>query len=227
MMLVDEKSVLDTVQRVIFGRATLTFRRGRFSFRTNRRSLAVFACLALAVLTVVAVSVMTGTAAISLGDVVAIILGTSDNAAQTMVLLGWRLPRALIAVVCGIALALSGAVFQSLTKNPLGSPDVIGFSAGSYTGAVVVMLWLGSTAYYTIGLGTIFGGLATAAVVYFLAYRRDVQSFRLIIVGIGVSELLSSFNALLLIKVSPERAMLAASWSAGSLNSLGFEQFWP
>ena len=90
-------------------------------------------------------------------------------------------------------LALSGAVFQSLTRNPLGSPDIIGFSSGSYTGAIVVMLLLGSSRYLDIAAGALLGGCVTAAVVYLLAMRRGtVQSFRLIIMGIGVGAMLSS-----------------------------------
>ncbi|NEE07276.1 iron chelate uptake ABC transporter family permease subunit, partial [Streptomyces sp. SID7499] len=72
----------------------------------------------------------------------------------------WRLPRALLAVLLGAALAVSGAIFQSVTRNPLGSPDIVGFSSGSYTGALVVMLLTGG-GYYQVAAGSLAGGILT------------------------------------------------------------------
>ena len=178
-----------------------------------------------AILVVGAVSLSVGTMSIGLADVWAVLTGVGDR--RTMVLLEWRLPRLLFAVTCGLALGVSGALFQSLTRNPLGSPDIIGFSAGSYTGAVVVMLLIGSTSYATVAAGTPIGGTVTALGVYGLAYRRGLHSFRLIIVGIGLSAMLHSFNSLLLLRVSAEQAMAAAVWGAGSLADLGFKQLGP
>ena len=65
------------------------------------------------------------------------------TAKSELVVISWRLPRVLMAIVIGGALGISGAIFQSLTRNPLGSPDIIGFNAGAYTGALVSMLLLG------------------------------------------------------------------------------------
>ena len=146
---------------------------------------------------------------------------------------GWsssirRLPRVLFAITCGIALAISGAIFQSLTRNPLGSPDIIGFSTGSYTGVVVLTLWVGSTRYYDMAAAALVGGIITAAVVYLLAISRGkVQAFRLIIMGIGVGAILGSLTSALMLSVDVEAAMLTAVWAAGSLNSLGHAQLWP
>jgi iron complex transport system permease protein len=121
---------------------------------------------------------------------------------------------------------MSGAIFQSLTRNPLGSPDIIGFSAGSYTGALVVMLLL-SGGYYETAAGALNGGIITAMAVYLLAYRRGVQGFRLIIVGIGVAAMLSAFNTWMIREADLQVAMSAAIWGAGSLNGPGFEQLLP
>lgn len=90
-----------------------------------------------------------------------------------LVVVDWRLPRALLAALFGAALGLSGAIFQSLTRNALGSPDVIGFNMGSYTGVLVVML-AGGSGFLLIASGAVVGGLITAFLVYLLAYRRGV-----------------------------------------------------
>ena len=138
----------------------------------------------------------------------------------------WRLPRVLLALMLGAALGMSGAIFQSLTRNPLGSPDIIGFNSGAYTGALVVILLIGGT-YYEIAVGALVGGIATAAVVYLLAYKRGVQGFRLIIVGIAISAMLGSVNTWMILKAKLDDAMAAAVWGAGSLNGLGWTQVWP
>ncbi|MFD8960774.1 FecCD family ABC transporter permease, partial [Streptomyces anulatus] len=122
----------------------------------------------------------------------------------------------------GAALAMGGAVFQSLTRNPLGSPDVIGFTTGSYTGVVVTLL-AGASSYAALAAGALAGGLVTALAVYLLAFRRGVRGFRLIIVGIAVGALLSSVNTWFSVKADVDTALRAAVWGAGSLSAIG----WP
>lgn len=150
----------------------------------------------------------------------------SDQGFDTVVVTEWRLPRVLAAVVFGAALGVSGALFQSLTRNPLGSPDVIGFATGSFTGVLIFTILFGGSTLGTTG-GAIVGGLATAAIVYVLAYRRGVQGFRLIVVGIAVTAMLHSFNIWLLLQVQTEVAMAASIWAAGTLGLVGWSQLLP
>jgi iron complex transport system permease protein len=209
------------------GRPVAVWRpRAGSSLRVDRRTLAVCGVLIGILLVLAAVSLAVGTYQLSLGEVLGALTGGGDRRAHTLVV-EWRLPRLLFAIGCGIALAIAGAVFQSLTRNPLGSPDVIGLDAGSYTGAVIVTLIIGSTRYVDIALGSLVGGLLTAALVYVLAYRRGAQGFRLIIVGIAVAAMLSSFNSYLLMRSDPQTALIVASWGAGSLSSLGYAQLVP
>lgn len=88
-----------------------------------------------------------------------------------MVVVDWRLPRALAAVFFGAALALSGTVFQTITRNPLGSPDVIGLTTGAYTGALIVMTTGGSSGV-AVAIAAVLGGFATAALVAALVAGR-------------------------------------------------------
>lgn len=153
-------------------------------------------------------------------------LGGGGTALEREIVTEWRAPRVLAALVLGALLGASGAVFQSLTRNVLGSPDIIGFNTGSYTGALVVMLLIGGGGFAT-SAGALVGGIATAVVVYFLAYRAGVEGFRLVIVGIGVSAMLAAVNTWLIMRADLESAMVAATWGAGSLNGIDWAEVGP
>ncbi|WP_435748431.1 FecCD family ABC transporter permease [Microbacterium sp. PMB16] len=140
-----------------------------------------------------------------------------------MVVIDWRLPRALAAVFFGAALALSGTVFQTITRNPLGSPDVIGLTTGAYTGALIVMTTGGSSGV-GVAIAAVLGGFATAALVAALVAGRGALGYRIVIVGIGVSAILAAVNAWMLLRARLEVAISAAIWGAGSLNGVGWEQ---
>lgn len=217
----------DIARRIGFGRAVIRIRcfGERFTGLIDLRTLAVSLVILIMVLGLVALSLMSGTYAVSFTQMFDAIAGRGD-AVVRMVVLEWRFPRIVFAFLLGGALGLSGAIFQSLTRNPLGSPDIIGFSSGSYTGALVAIL-LHSGGYYETAAASLVGGILTASAVYMLAYRRGVQGFRLIIVGIGVSAILGAFNAWMIRQAGLQVAMGAAMWGAGSLNGLGMEQLWP
>lgn len=200
--------------------------RPAISLRIDRRAAVAGLVIFALVIGVGIYTLSTGASATPIRDVFSALWGHGDERTR-MLVVEWRLPRLLFAVFCGVALGMSGALFQSLTRNPLGSPDVIGFSAGSYTGALIVMLVAGSVAYRDIAAGALVGGILTAALVYGLSYRGGVEGFRLIIMGIGVSAVLGSVNSYLMLKADLPDAMVAAAWGAGSLNGLGFDQFWP
>lgn len=147
-----------------------------------------------------------------------VLTGGGDEA-NRLVVLQWRLPRIVTALVAGAALGVAGALVQTITRNPLGSPDVIGFSAGSYFGVLLVVMALhGSPA--ARGIGALVGGLLAAALVWVLAWRRGVTGFRLIIVGIGVSTMLTGITSWLTLVSSQEEFKAFVYWGAGSLDSL-------
>lgn len=136
-----------------------------------------------------------------------------------LIVIDWRLPRVLTALLIGAALGISGAIFQSLLRNPLGSPDILGFNTGAYTG-VLVALVLFNQSMGSMTAAAVVGGIATALLVWLLAWRNGVDTFRLIIVGIGIRALLMAFNSWLVISASLDAALSAGLWSAGSLNGL-------
>lgn len=187
--------------------------------RRARRRLVTVALSTIAVaLTLLALS--RGDFPLTLPELLQALAGRGGFAST--IVLEWRMPRALAALVFGAALALSGAIFQTLTRNPLGSPDVLGFSTGAYTGVLLLTLVAPPALAGTLGgaantLGALLGGIGTAVIVYLLARRDGVQGFRLIVVGIGASAMLNALNVWILLQAQDEVAMAASMWGAGSL----------
>lgn len=167
-------------------------------------------------------SLATGEYSLSATEVIDVFRGVREGLAPTVVL-EWRLPRVLAAILLGAALAVSGAIFQTLTRNPLASPDIIGLSNGAFTGMLLTVLLVGSS-WIQITVGSVFGGALAAAVIYLLAYRGGIQGFRFIVVGIAISAMLASTNTWILLQVELETAMFASAWGAGSLNGITTDQ---
>lgn len=189
----------------------------RHTLRVNLRSLTVTVTLAVLALAVGFWSLTIGDSTLNFSDVLAALRGQADDGIYRVVV-HWRLSRITLALLGGAALALSGALFQTLTNNPLGSPDIIGFNTGAYTGALIGMLVF-QTSHTGSVLGAMLGGLFTAAMIYLLALRKGLTGFRLIVIGIGISALLGSINTYLLLTAKLESAVSAAIWGAGSINT--------
>ncbi|WP_223881100.1 FecCD family ABC transporter permease [Nesterenkonia ebinurensis] len=209
----------------LFGPGTRPVRTSSFSALLHTRTMAVTLLITAAALAVAGWNMVSGSAMLGITEVIQAFLGSADEG-TTRVVLEWRAPRVLFTLLGGAALALAGAVFQSQTRNPLGSPDIIGFSTGAYTGALL-MAAVGFTGLWATPIAAILGGLATGAAVYLLAWKRGVSGLRIIIVGIGVSIFLSSFNTYLLTVLSLETAMSVATWGAGSVNDITWNHVYP
>lgn len=212
---------------VDFGRRHLRVDTARVAALIPVRSLVVCAVLVLVIVAAGLASMTIGAYEVGFASVLRAIVDPSSDPDVRQVVFEWRLPRVLFAVLCGAALALAGGIFQSLTRNPLGSPDIIGFGVGAQFGVTLTMVVLELNTYMFKAAGALIGGLLTALLVYLLATKNSMSSFRLIIVGIGVSAGLGSLTSWILISVSIEKAMMAATWGAGSLASLGFDQLIP
>ncbi|MCZ4059436.1 iron-enterobactin ABC transporter permease [Pantoea sp. LMR881] len=183
----------------------------------NRVAINSFALL-LACALLAFFGVTRGTLPVSAEQLWQVINGEAARNIQ-LIVVEWRLPRVLMALLIGAALGVSGAIFQSLLRNPLGSPDILGFNTGAYSG-VLVALVLFQQNIEGMTLAALLGGLATTGVVYLFAWRNGVNTFRLIIVGISVRALLMALNSWLIISASLEAALSAGLWSAGSLNGI-------
>ena len=203
----------------------LRTRGGGFSVRVPMRPVLVGTGLAVVTAALAVVAISTGDYPVSPGEVIDTLLGGGSRA-TSFIIETLRLPRVLCAVLVGIALGISGAMFQSLTNNPLGSPDIVGFTTGSAVGALFVITVLGGSGLQ-VSAGALAGGLVTAVLVYGLAFKRGVSGYRLILIGIGISALAMAAIDYLLTRARIEEAVAATVWLVGSLNGRGWDQVRP
>lgn len=198
---------------------------GGLSLRLDVRAVTVVVLLLLAALAASVVLIGTGDFPISAGDVVKTLVG-NGNAGQEFIVNELRLPRVLVGLLVGASLGLGGALFQAVTRNPLGSPDVLGLGQGATAGALVmIVLFSGSAAQVT--LGALVGGLVTGLAIYLLAWKQGVHGYRLVLVGIGVSAIVTAINGYLLTVSDIVDSARAVVWMTGSLNGRDWDQVWP
>ncbi|HEY0696822.1 MAG TPA: iron chelate uptake ABC transporter family permease subunit, partial [Micromonospora sp.] len=204
---------------------------GPFGAALRPRVLAVLAVLLPVTLAVLVASVSLGEFRLPVGAVLAALTG-GGNADAGLIVRELRLPRALTGLLVGAAFGLAGALFQTVTRNPLASPDLIGVAAGASAGGVGVILLGGVTAagagsYPAVPPGALVGALAAAAVIYLMAYRSGtITGHRFVLVGLGVHGALSALTAWLLARADIDQASRAMVWLTGSLNGRGFEHAW-
>ena len=163
---------------------------------------------------------------ISIPDVLAVLMGGGDSG-QRFIILDLRLPRSLTGALVGGSLAVAGAITQSIARNPLASPDMIGLTAGASAAAVFVGVVGGFLAAAGLPMAALVGGLVTAALIYGLAWRRGVHGFRLVLVGIGLQAMLLAIVHWLLVVAEVFEAARAYVWLNGSLNARGWEHVLP
>ncbi|MDR2360104.1 MAG: iron chelate uptake ABC transporter family permease subunit [Oscillospiraceae bacterium] len=130
-----------------------------------------------------------------------------------------RLPRMLAGLLVGSAFGVSGAVFQSMLRNPLASPDIIGVSSGSTAAAVFCILVLRRSGT-SVSLAAIIAGIASAALIYALSRGGKFSGGRLILVGIGVGAIFNSIVSYLLLRANQYDVPGAMRWISGSLNGV-------
>lgn len=193
-------------------------RAGPFSVVSRHRSLLTGAALVAAILVLGVLSLGLGKYPLSSEAVIRVLLGGGSEIDRTVVF-QWRIARTLAAILLGGLLAISGALFQTITRNPLASPDILGLSNGAFTGMLLTVVFL-SASWPVMTAGAVAGGLLTALLIWALARKGGAQGFRLIVIGIGVAAILASANTWMLLEVELDTAMFASAWGAGSLNGV-------
>ncbi|MCP2245573.1 FecCD family ABC transporter permease [Lentzea aerocolonigenes] len=190
----------------------------------------VLVTVVLAALTflVFCVSISVGDFTIELSAVFRTLIGQGERVDE-FVIMDLRMPRALVGLIVGVALGISGALTQSIARNPLASPDVLGITGGASATAVFVVTASGGAAVSsTIGLpaAALTGGLLTGLLVYFLAWRRGIDGFRLILIGVSVSAVMQALTTWLLVLADIRDVARAQSWLVGSLDSRSWTEVW-
>jgi iron complex transport system permease protein len=198
---------------------------GGLSIRLDVRSVTVVLLLVVAALVASVVLIGTGDFPIPAADVLRTLAG-EGNPGQEFIVTELRLPRVLVGLLVGASLGLGGALFQAISRNPLGSPDVLGLGQGATAGALVVIV-LGSGSANQVAAGALVGGLVTGLAIYVLAWKRGVHGYRLVLVGIGVSAIVTAVNGYLLTKSDIVDAARAVVWMTGSLDGRDWDQVWP
>ncbi|MEV4391522.1 iron chelate uptake ABC transporter family permease subunit [Nonomuraea sp. NPDC049607] len=211
----------------------LPLRLGALSWRLRLRAVAVSVTGLVLLVMLMALNMRIGDLPMSLTEV---LQGTFDvNSAAHFVIMELRLPRALTGALVGAALALSGAIIQSIARNPLASPEILGVTTGASVTVVAGVVASGSVYGGTSGLLAslgvpalaLLGGLLGAAVVYGLAWRRGLDGYRLVLVGIGVAAVFTNVKFWLLTVGDVNDTGRAMVWISGSLNGRGWEHVVP
>lgn len=206
--------------------AAIPVRVGPVSLRVDRRGLLV----SLAAMAVVAIgfawSLSVGDFPIPIGDVIGELTGTGGTRQTEFIVRTLRLPRALTAVLVGAAFGVSGQIFQRMVRNPLASPDILGVSSGAAVAAVLAIVALAAPSG-TIALCALGGSVITVLVIYLLAIKQGLSSYRLVLVGIGLTAMLDAVVAYLLTRAELYDAQRATVWLTGSLNGRGWEYVTP
>ncbi len=197
---------------------SIVIRKGPISARIDVRVTVAVAALAALTVMLAGVALCRGASWDTPGEMLTGLVGGDGS----LVVQQWRLPRVIAGIVFGAVLGLAGAIFQGLTRNPLGSPDVIGLDAGAYTGALVAITVLSATSTQLAAL-SVLGGLVAALVIYVLSLKSGFSGLRLIVIGIAVNAMLTALNSWIVLLADRDIAIAATFWSAGSLNGVGWD----
>ena len=191
-------------------------RMGGAAFRVNMRVLRMSGIVLVLLVALATWAVTLGSYPLSLGEVYGAFTG-SGAANTNFIVLDLRLPRVLTAMLVGPMLAMSGAIFQGLVRNPLVSPDIIGINAGA---AVAAVFWIVTGLSLALLPPVAFLGAAgAAATVYLLSWRGRMSAPRLVLVGVGMNAVLTAGITFLIVRAEINDASRAVLWLTGSVYS--------
>ncbi|MFW3172108.1 FecCD family ABC transporter permease [Geodermatophilus sp. CPCC 206100] len=205
---------------------------GPVSGRVRWRQLAVPLVAAIVVVLLGAVGLGRGDFPIGVGDVLRTLAGLGEQS-QEFIVLELRAPRIVVGALVGIAFGLAGALFQTFARNPLASPDILGITQGASVGAVAAIVLGGTSGAAGLlgGLGVplaaMLGALAFGALLFVLAWRRGVDGYRLVLVGIALWAVAAALTDWLLTRAEVFDAAAAYVWITGSLNARTWDQAVP
>jgi len=202
--------------------------------RGGRRRLNRTAVLAAAVVVLFFVSVLLGSYTVTVPDFFTIVVNHLTGGARipgaSFIVMENKLPRAVLGTMTGIAFGLAGALFQTMLRNPLASPDVIGISSGASAAAVVSIVVFGASGAAVSGAAW-GGALAVAALIYAIssgavrgAGRGNAAGSQLILAGIGIAAALQAVVSFLMTRADIRTAADVLVWLNGSLNSANWDR---
>lgn len=186
----------------------------------KRRARAIIANISLIaiVLCICIMMLLYGNTNYSLDVVIRVLRGENIQGA-TFAIATLRLPRMLSGLLVGIAFGIAGNTFQTMLRNPLASPDIIGVTSGSSVAAVFCILVLGLSGP-AVSIISVISGLLVSMLIYLLSKDISFSGSRLILIGIGIQAMLQAAISFLLLKASQYDVPGAMRWLSGSLNGM-------
>lgn len=195
----------------------------------TRKIMSVSMILLLAILAVFLVSLNMGTMKIPLAEVIKAFNGTGSEQNYT-VLMHFRLPRVVIAILIGAGIAVSGAILQSVSRNALADPGILGINSGAGLAVVLYIFYFQGSSFssgiwsvYIMPFAALFGAFLAAFLIYSLAWKQGVTPIRLVLVGIGIN---AAFGALIIVfqlMMDPNNFIQATIWLSGSIWGASWE----
>lgn len=212
--------------------APLRFGKGLISFLIDKKAVVVFVILAIIVLLMSIVSIGAGEMNIRPLDVVRALFGEGSEM-NVLVVNTLRLPRILIALLVGAALAVSGAIFQGIIRNPLASPEYMGVTGGASVAAVGFLVLFTNPVdnALTIGIGWLpvaafLGATIVSLLVYILSWKNGVTPTRLVLIGIGLTMGMNAITTMLMLSGPLIIATESKTWLAGSVYAASWNHVW-
>ncbi|MBE1303360.1 iron ABC transporter permease [Clostridium botulinum] len=185
-----------------------------------RNTLIVIGCVLLLVISLI-ISMDTGYIKMSPLDVLRTLFGKGTDK-EKLILFDFRLPRIVISMLVGSGLALSGCIIQSVSKNPLADPGILGINAGASLMVILYVLIFSAEYFlsvFTLPFLALIGAGATAVIVYLFSYKRDegISTMRLVLTGVAVQAGISALTTLLVVKLDDTQYSFVVAWQAGSI----------
>lgn len=202
------------LDRRLDGRPTLAFGSG---LAIPLGNLAAFCCLAGLALLLAGLSLSLGATRIGPGETLQALFGGDTDADQAFALFQVRLPRILLGFMAGWCVALTGAMLQSLSQNPLADPGLLGLSQGSLVAVMVLLVFFPQVPQAVAPLAALAGALGVGALLLLLVDWRNAGGLAILLMGIALETTLSSVTSILILYAPPETSHGLSEWLAGSL----------
>lgn len=181
----------------------------------------LFVCLVVAAFA----SLCLGDMFISPGNMLRSLNGGGSEA-EAMIVQKLRLPRMLIALLAGASLAAAGTLLQAVARNPMASPEILGVTGGASAAAVAFLTYgVGVIGIRWLPVSALAGAAAATFVLYVFAWKKGVTPFRLILIGVGMSSLMSAATTMMIVFNPSNDAAQAYTWLTGSVYGANWEHF--
>lgn len=187
-----------------------------------RRHRLVLAGALVLLVAVVGVALGLGDTAPGFGEVLPTLFGAGDARAE-FVLFRLRLPRVVIGILVGIGFGIAGGLFQTVLRNPLASPDILGISGGASAAAVSAMLLLGRGGA-AVSVAALVGAAGVATMIGVLAWRSGLTGQRFVLVGVAAAMAVQGILGFLITRADVRDVSAALVWMVGSTASVRWRE---